>query len=257
MTRRSRFGIGLLIACSLIAACQAGATPSTSGVGASPPSPTPLLVTLPRPTDIPTDGACEEEHICLGLLEPSKSYTTRAFQPSMTLSVPSAGWENLSDESFVFQLLAIDSPGDAIAFFRGASAANPDGSSADVPGTVAGLSDWLAANALLDVTPAKRISLGGLHGVTMDIEIATGAANHPADCPVQTCVPILRGADPSAKPPWHWDWGSGDGERQRLYLLEANDGVVAIFVDSYDGKTFDSLASAAAKILAGVTFRSQ
>jgi hypothetical protein len=90
----------------------------------------------------------------------------------------------------------------------------------------------------------------------MDIKIAADAVNHPGDCPVQTCVPIFKGADPSAKPPWHWDWGSGDGETQRLYLLNAMDGVVAIFVDSYDGTTFDALTTAADGILTGLSFGS-
>jgi hypothetical protein len=63
---------------------------------------------------------------------------------------------------------------------------------------------------------------------------------------------MFRGRD--AAPTWEWDWGFGGPERQRLYLLSAKDGVVAIFVDSLDGTTFDALTRAADGILATVRF---
>jgi hypothetical protein len=243
-------------------ACQTSggsrAPSASAGSPSSPPSPTAtaLPISLPRPTDIPTDGTCEDEHICLGLLAAGTTYHTEAFEPTITLTPPADGWENLSDEGAVFMLLPIDAPGDAIAFFRGVKAVEPDGTTASAEDTVEGLSGWLASNDLLDVTTATPVTVGGLAGVTMDIKIAADAVNHPGDCPVPTCVPIFRGADPSAKPLWHWDWGSGDGETQRLYLLNAMDGVVAIFVDSYDGTTFDALTTAADGILTGLSFGS-
>jgi hypothetical protein len=78
----------------------------------------------------------------------------------------------------------------------------------------------------------------------MDIRIKTPASTiDDPNCPVQVCVPILRGDDPVANDPyqWHWDWGSAGTEVQRLYLLQAEDMVIAIFVDSGDGLTFDAL----------------
>jgi hypothetical protein len=242
-----------------LAACQSGpggSPPATAArSSAASPSATALPLALPRPTDVPTDGTCEDEHVCLGILAAGTAYKTEAFEPTISFSVPSADWENLADEGAAFQLLPISAPGDAIAFFRGARALEADGVTfASADETVAGLADWLASNELLDVTPAMPISVGGLSGVSMDIKIAGGALNHPTDCPVQTCVPIFKGQDLTAHPPWHWDWGSGDGEIQRLYLLTATDGVVAIFVDSFDGTTFDTLTTPAGQILAGLTF---
>jgi hypothetical protein len=242
-----------------LAACQSGtgdSPPATaSRSSAATPSPTALPLAMPRPTDVPTDGTCEDEHVCLGLLAAGTPYKTEAFEPTISFSVPSADWENLADEGAAFQLLPISAPGDAIAFFRGARALEADDVTfASVDETVAGLADWLASNDLLDVTPATPISVGGLSGVSMDIKIAGGAVNHPTDCPVQTCVPIFKGQDLTAHPPWHWDWGSGNGEIQRLYLLTATDGVVAIFVDSFDGTTFYTLTTSADQILAGLTF---
>ena len=244
----------------VLAACQpsaSGGLPSASAASstsAAAPSDTPEPLAVSRPTDIPTDGTCEQGHICLGLLTAGTTYQTRAFEPGITFTVPSTGWENLADEGTVLMLLPISAPGDAIVFFRGAKAAQGDGSFATAVDTVAGLSDWLASSQLLDVTAASPVTVGGLSGVTMDITIAAGAVNHPPSCHVQTCVPLLKGQDLTAHPPWHWDWESDGPEIQRLYLLTATDGVVAIFVDSLDGTTFDTLSTAADQILAGLKF---
>ena len=245
----------------VLAACQpAGSTetPSAAAVSSSAaasPSATPPPLSLPRPTDLPTDGTCFDQHICLGLLTPAVTYHSEAFEPAMSFTVPSSDWQNLVDAAYVFQLHWISNPGDAIMFFREPRALEPDGFTfATADATVAGLTDWLSSHPLLEVTPASPVTIGGLSGVSMEIRIATGAVNHPSDCPVQTCVPFFRGHDSTAKPPWDWDWGSNDGETQRLYLLNASDGVIAVFLDSYDGTTFDALTTAADQILAGLTF---
>lgn len=250
-------GLGLLLA-----ACQAGANgpssravPSSSLVSTAEPTQTQLPLAVPRPTDLPTDGTCEQGHICLGLLEANKVYTTTAFNPQITFSVPEAGWQNIADAGFVFQLLPIADPGDAIAFFRDPRATDAlGGYVASVGPTVDELATWLAGNPLLDVTAAAPATIGGLSGLTMDIKVAATAAAGPADCPVQACVTFFKDSDPSAKPPWQWDWGSAGIEVQRLYLLTSAEGVVAIFVDSLDGTTFDSLTRKADTILASVKF---
>lgn len=244
-----------------LAACQSGASggspsaPAGSPSAAAGPSATALPLSLPRPTDIPTDGTCEDEHICLGLLAPGVTYHRQAFEPAISFTVPSSDWENLVDAGYVFQLQWISEPGDAIMFFREARALEPDGITfAKADATVAGLTDWLSSHPLLEVTPASPVTIGWLSGVSMEIRIATGAANHPSSCPVQTCVPFFKGTDSTSKPPWRWDWGSIDGETQRVYLLNASYGVLAVFVDSFDGTTFDALIPASDQILAGLKF---
>jgi hypothetical protein len=88
----------------------------------------------------------------------------------------------------------------------------------------------------------------------MDLAVAPGTVTHPGACPVESCVSIFKGVDPSKVPTWQWDWGTATSERQRLYLLTATDGVIAIFVDSLDGTTFDALTKAADSILPTVRF---
>ena len=209
---------------------------------------------MPRPTDQPSDGACESGHTCLGLLG-SGTYHTKVFRPGFAFTISTPGWENLADEGGDFGLLSIDSPGDGIYFFRQARATTPDGLVvADVPSTAKALEDWLVANPTLTASPAVHAPIGGLDGDRLEFTIAPGVVAHQSDCPVQVCVPLFRGRDPSSKPTWTWDWGSAGPERQRVYLLSAKDGVVAIFVDSLDGTTFDSLTKAADTILATVRF---
>jgi hypothetical protein len=240
-------------------ACQAASpspspspTPSTSLGATVEPTATPRPISLPRPTDIPRDGTCESGHVCLGVLESGKSYATVDFEAPLTLTMPVGGWENLVDAGGIFQLLPIESPGDAIAFLLEPAAV---GAGAATAGTsVDQLAAWLTANPLLDVTPAAPVTVGGLDGVRMDVRIAPGAQNQDPGCPVQVCVPFVRGSDPTPPIEWSWDWGSAGLETQRLYLVTSNEGVVAIFVDSFDGTSFDALTTAADQILATVKF---
>ena len=245
----------------VLSACQAAQpTPSASSdasataAATSEPTATPKPVSLPRPTDIPADGSCEQGHICLGLLTAGTVYTTSAFQPAITFSVPEAGWENRADEGGIFFLLRIAYPGDSIAFFRNPIASGVGASS--VGTSIEELAAWAAANPLLDASPPTPVTIGGLQGLTMDMRVATGAENQDPGCPVQVCVPFLRGKDETtpSQPQWKWDWGFAGLETQRLYLLTSSRGVLAIFVDSYDGTSFDALTTAASAILATVTF---
>lgn len=85
----------------------------------------------------------------------------------------------------------------------------------------------------------------------MDITIADGAVSHFGDCPVHACVAIFKGA---TLPNSRHGRGTGD-QTQHLYLLSSSDGVVAIFVNSFDGKTFDDMTTAASQIIGTLKFR--
>jgi len=237
-------------------ACQAAPTGGTASVAPSPsasPSATPKPVSLPRPTDIPTDGTCEEGHGCLGVLTPGTDYSTTDFLPHVTFSVPDAGWENLVDSQGTFQLLPIATPGDGIFFFREPKASGAGTSS--VGSTAGDLAAWVQGNPQLAVSTPEAVTIGGLAGVSMDIRLAADARNEDPSCPVQVCVPIFKGLEPTPPVEWDWDWASAGTEAQRLYLVTWTDGtVVAIFVDSLDGTSLDILAAQAELILQTVHF---
>jgi hypothetical protein len=239
----------LLLATVLVAACQSAGTPTSAPTAAvaSPTSrpvatATPLAtkpVSLQRVADVPLDGTCEAEDVsCFGKLEPGKVYKTKVFEPTLTFSVPTSDWVNVADLGGDFGLQSTRDIGDAIIFFRDARSVDDA-----VGATVSDIEHWLETNGKLTVTPAAPVKVGGLTGVTLDLRVRAGAANTDPGCPVQVCVPLLRGDDPVPNDPykWHWDWSEVGTEAQRLYLLTGKDTVIAIFVDSLDGLTFDTI----------------
>lgn len=277
MRHRNQSRIMVFGLAALLAACQAGTAASPGGTpaasasagatavddataaastlptAAGTPPLSSLPVVMPRPTDIPTDGTCEAGDSCFGLLETGKRYTTSNFQTPISLSVPDSGWENLSEKVLEMILLPIAEPGDAIAFFGNVRAVDINGylATGDGNSSVNELAAWMTANSNLSVTTSKPVMIGGLPGLTLDFTIAPGLKHHPFDCPVQVCLAIFRGTDNHTMT---WDWGSAGPEKQRVYLLTSSQGTVAIFVDSLDGTTFDSLNQKADQILATVTF---
>jgi hypothetical protein len=203
-----------------------------------------------RPTDIPTDGACEEGHPCLGLIA-AGSHHTQLFLPGFSFTMAKTGWENLAMTPGDLGLLPLDTPGDEIQFFTHPEPTKADGTrDLSVTVSVDGIAKWFAADPALTVSPAKAITIGGLSGKVMDFSVAPGTVSHPSDCPVVTCVDLFIGRSLT----WQWDWASLSSERQRMYVLAAKTGVVLIFVDSLDGTTFDALTKRADTILATVKF---
>lgn len=262
MARRS----ALMLAIVLVAACQSagsatvGTTATVPAASAPPtaaattiPSTAPTRpVTLPRVSDVPLDGTCEDEDAsCLGALAPGKVYTTKVFTPTTSFKVPSADWVNPFDGGGDFALLSTRDVGDAIMFFRDARSVDKS-----VGATVTDIAAWLEAYDQLTVTPATPATIGGLTGVSMDIRISPGATNTDPGCPVQICVLLVRGDDPVPNDPyqWHWDWAIAGTEVMRLYLLDAKDIVLAIFVDSRDGLTFEAVTGTFDAIKPTITF---
>jgi hypothetical protein len=261
MSSRSTAAIALgavVFAAALLSACQPAANGASGAPGATTvASPTPQAtkpIALPRPSSVPTDGSCEDEETsCLGVLTAGHVYTTKIFEPPITFTPPTSEWVNIADHGGDFGLLSTSSPGDAILFFR-----DPRVADAEVGTTIPDLAASLAANPNFDVTPASSVTVGGLDGVVLDIRLASGAVNDDPGCPVQVCVRIFRGDDPNPDDPypWHWDWGLAGPETDRLYLLTAPEGVLAVFVDSIDGETFDLMTTTFDQIAPTLSFGS-
>ena len=249
----------ILVLTLLAAGCGAARlTPGGAGSGGAATTATaqPTLKPLvaPRPTDLPTDGACERYQVCLGLLKPGVRYHTKNFQPSISFQVQDSRWENLAMEAGVVELVDMTHPGDLIAFFRHPRAADDSGTIATVGDSVSDLTAWLESNHQLTTTPARKATLGGLSGVVLEARVADGVTDSPADCPARACVTFLRGSDPAAHPPWNWDWGFAGTESARIFLLDSPDGVIAVLVDALDRTTYDSLNQVADGILRTLKF---
>jgi hypothetical protein len=244
----------------LTSACSSpGGSASATPPATATPTPSVKPLVAPRPTDIPTDGACERNQVCLGLLKPGVTYHTKNFAPAFSFSVQGPQWENIAMEGGIVQLLDITHPGDLIAFFRNPRAADENGTIANVGDSVQDLSAWLASYDKLETTPATKASLGGLSGMVLEARIADGVTNPGAssgasDCPARVCVSFFRGSDPNGKPPWNWDWGFAGKESARIFLLNSKEGVITVLVDALDPSSYDSLNHAADAIFKTVKF---
>jgi hypothetical protein len=272
LTMNSAMRIGgaavAVIAIALIGINLYRGSGSGSGVGSSPsesprasatplPTQTPIPAVLSRPTDMPTDGVCEAERVCLGVVQADSTQHADVFTPHFTFTVPPGQWQNRDQSDGTFTLESIDNPGDFIAFYRSPTATKADGSPVTpaVGTSMDALTAWLTSNPLVTATASTPVTVAGLRGIHTDIAVATGAQSRPAGCPVQACVGIFHALDSARLPSWEWEWGIASGERARLYLVTSPDGVFAIIVDSLDGTTFDALTRAADDLLASVQFK--
>jgi hypothetical protein len=263
-----RAGLASALLAILLGACQGGvassgsvaaAQPSVasaqpSGASAQPSGASAAPSSIERPTDIPTDGSCEPNQICLGLLKPGL-YHSKVFSPGFSFAIAKSGWENRQQESRVYQLLPIDHPGDVLGLFRDPRALDEAGVtiSPAVGPDVASLTSWFTSRPSLQVSPPVNIKIGGLSGSWFDVAIAPGATSNDPRCPVAVCRNLLVDGN-LADPNKRWNWGLAGPEKMRLYLLSAKGGVVAIIADSLDGTTFEDLTQRASEIIASIKF---
>jgi hypothetical protein len=175
---------------------------------------------------------------CLGPLEPG-TYKTVTFSPAITYTVP-AGWTNGEDLPGNF-LLQVDGDARYVGIYRDANAPyrceeRPD---PDVSQNVSDYTRWLRRNPLLRVTKPRQVSIGGLHGVVMDISKARGAkgkgCTYPDFEPKGNVPFIVGGRGPAGL---YHVITDAPGWTQRFYLLRHKGGNVAIEI-SPEG---DSLA---------------
>jgi len=223
---------------------SASAEPSTS----SPPCPNP-------------DGLN-----CIGALTADEEYTTATFTPTLTYSVPGAGWMNLEDTPGNFLLVPPNQPLEAVnagtSDFIGvytsvvAGQLNSNGTCEveRVPGvetTPDAMVQWMRAQPELDVSEPVATSVGGFAGLRVDVRTADGATL-PSCTDAEsgqkvTVFLLIVGAGPSSLA-----HGAVPGITVRLYLLDYGGGVLAVEVADVDAApaTRDELSS----VVDGFTF---
>jgi hypothetical protein len=180
--------------------------------------------------DPETRPACPNPHggQCLGPLE-TGTYTTVSFSPAITYTVP-AGWTNGEDLPGNF-LLQLEDDIRYIGIYRDANAPYkceeyPD---PDVSQKVSDYTRWLRRHPLLRVTKPIPVSLGGLHGVVMEISKAPGTEGEGCtyeEGAITGAVPFIVGG----RGPASLHHVIMDGWKERLYLLRYKRGNVAIEV---------------------------
>ena len=172
---------------------------NASGVRAESPSRTATARSCPNPEGLK----------CLGKLK-AGTYHTVEFQPRITYTVP-ARW--------LYTSIAAASPGCA------------EFASPGVGHTPNPISRWIKRNRGLDATPPARVSIGGLHGFVLDIQMRK---SWKKTCPYSRRAPVVQlitGRFPSSL-----DHTINPRPfKMRLYLLSHKGETLAIEVDDLRG----------------------
>ena len=233
----------------MTAACTGGAVLTTaSPAPASPPRPTPTTAVVatasvaPRIVPSPCFGSCL-----------AGTYQSRGFEPLLTYTVP-AGWF-AADEPTDFALTIGGETNDGIFLFRDplAHSQGPDcPMTADpkVGTSPKELTNWITAVPGLDATSPKAVSVGGLPGYTLDVQIAP-TWKHA--CPYsngQPVVPLIVGSQPGSD----LDWNAAP-MGTRIWVLDAGaDRRVWIDIEASDHLTFAQVVQRATPVLQSFEF---
>ncbi len=215
----TRLATLLLVAAAVLAGCGAATTPAPSGPAALP----------------------------------AGTYTSRAFQPPVTYTLP-GGWWNPSDTVgyLVLQPVANDLIG--IHLFRDPQPASqdpacPTSAEPGVGATSVALATWIRGLPGLAVSAPRIVTLGGLRGTELDVSIAPGRTT---SCPFANglpTVPLFVGDGGQLR------WVIAGSERLRLSLLDVpGGGTVVVDIDAFDGSLWDQLLGAAAPIVQSFAF---
>jgi hypothetical protein len=255
--RRSSFLICAvaLAACSAPAADLSGGSPLPTDSAEPSAAATSNGFAIPdRPSDIPTDGSCEEDRRCFGVLEPG-GFQTEFLDPNFAFEIAETGWVNLRSSGGQLDLHPIDAPGDELFFLQRVEARDADGGrAAGVGATAAELAAWLGDRNDLVVEAVGPISIGGLDGLAVDISVLADTAPVLEDCPTEQCVMLFGGSDPAEMPSWTWDIALWRGAAMRVWLLDAADQVVAFEATAWDGSQLDGLVARVQPIIDSIQF---
>lgn len=222
MTRRLTLtvaGIGLAVAAASLAGCGAATTPAPSG-----------------PTALPAG-----------------TYTSRAFQPPVTYTVPD-GWWNPSDTPGYLALQPVASNQIGIHLFRDPQPASQDPACPTTaePGvgtTSIALAAWIRGLPGLTVSAPRIATVGGLRGTEIDVEIADGWTASCSFANGLPTVPLFVGDGGTLR------WVIAGSERLRLSLLDVpGGGTVVVDIDAFEGALWDQLLAAATPIVQSFVF---
>ena len=145
-------------------------------------------------------AACpnHEGGYCLGELK-TGSHTTTLFKPKITYTVP-AGWWNFEDLPGNFLLVPPwgNLPGvnagtsDYIGIYTSIAASAPgceEGPSRTVMRTPAAIARWIEQNPGLNASRATPVTIGGLRGLVLDIQMRKAWKE---ECPFSRGMPIVQ-----------------------------------------------------------------
>jgi hypothetical protein len=184
---------------------------------------------------------------------PPGTYTSAAFQPAVTYTVPN-GWRVASDSPDYFALQPVNSEITGIHIFRDPKAASQDPNcpTSPEPGVGTGslqLTTWIRGLTGMVASSPRMVTVGGLRGVELDLALNTGWT---ASCPFANglpTVPLFVSTNGNMR------WVVAGNERLRLSLLDVpGGGTVVVDIDAFDGTLMDELLAAATPIVQSLEF---
>ena len=183
---------------------------------------------------------------CLGVLT-AGAHSSGSFRPKLSFRVP-ARWANYLDIPglYVLQPPGAKPPGDSIAgnFIgletRVAAEANDCQSHANGVGTTpTAIANWMAKQHDLAVSQRHAVTVGGLHGIALNVKMARGAKGCLSAGATVPAAPLLVGIGPSS-----FDHEVAPRTDERHYLLAYKGGTLDIqMVDTSGGRHLASYAA--------------
>jgi hypothetical protein len=249
-SRLSGFGAAVL-AILLLASCG---EPEPSGSSPTDPGDSPS-------SDVSILDDCPELP-CEGPLEPGK-YRWTFSEPEIDFEITSPGWTWLYAGGGL-HLIADETPpprheglyvADGIYFLHDPTIASQDceeSSEPGVGGSVGDLVGWLESAPGLAVSDPTPVTVGGLDGMQLDIEIDP---DWKRECFFSEGLPAVPLIFNGAAPLGGYHWAIVPEQSMRWFILDSDDGVIiADLEDGPGGLSHDELLANAADVVDSLKF---
>ena len=245
-------GIGTMaLVMFLVASCskgEAGSDSTSATDGAGSPSPS---VNVLAEADCP-------HYDCQGPLEPGQYHATY-FDPAVAFEIASPGWTWRYVGNF--QMLATDESAegydaDVINFFLDPVISSQDCEDGAEPGvgrSVDELVAWLEAAPGLTTSNRTTVSVGGLEGIRLDLELDPEWDRTCFYSEGKPVVPLVY----SSAFPGGYNWAIRSPMAMRWYVLESGNRVLIVDIeDNPDGLSRDDLFRSGTELVDSFVFSS-
>jgi hypothetical protein len=214
-------------------------------------------------------GCTDDEGWCLGELAPG-THDSVVFTPFVppdrwqfdygrfSYTVP-AGWENIEDCPGCYALAKQGAPENAAIFLfsdvvpHSQDESCPGAAEPGVGRTASEITDWLASLPGFVAPTAEAVTVGGLSGFRLDLEVAADWAHTCSYSEGNSLVSTFVDSDDKAE---GFDWNVGEGSKARYFLLDLGDGrTLLISIEAPTTADFDSLVVDAMPVIETFAFR--
>jgi hypothetical protein len=218
------------------------------------------------PAEVPSASSPPEVHVlaesdcphydCRGALEPGL-YRATYFDPAMAFEIMAPGWTwsytgNL--QMFASDEAAEGHDADVINFFLDPVIAAQDCTEGPEPGVERSVEDlvaWLEAAPGLTTSDRTPVTVGGLGGVRLDLQVAPEWKKECFYSGGEPVVPLIY----SSAFPGGYNWAIGPGTSMRWYVLGAGNRVLIVDIeDNPEGLSRGELFRSGTDLVESFTF---